>query len=407
MTRNTLSIIQISSLFVAIAFLALGYGMIFTYIGVYLKGEHISNTAIGMINAAFFLGSIASSIFSQSIISRVGHIRSFSAFASVMVVTFLLQSIFFNEVLWGVLRFVAGFAYYGLLIIIESWLNEKSTSDDRGVILATYTVIFSLFLAVGQLFLSLDISLSKTIFIAGSVLVLFSVVAIALTKIKEPILEPLTNYSFPKIYSIVPLALVSCFLAGIFVGGLFTMVPVYILTQFGSVHVVSYFMMMTLIGGLLSQWPIGILSDKFGRRKLIAICGSFTALVSILFLLVGTNPNMIYILGFLFGFAMFSIYPLGVARANDVVDENKNIVEISRALLFVYGVGSFTAPAIMGFLMEYFHGVIFVIFGSLGIFLTFYALSKKRVADDDLSIFVTMPVASGAELSQLDPRVDS
>lgn len=404
MTQNKLSIIQISSLFVAIGFLALGYGMIFTYMGVYLKGQHISSTVIGMINAAFFLGSIASSIFSQKIISRVGHIRSFSAFASVMVITFLLHSMFFNEVLWGMLRFFAGFAYYGLLIIIESWLNEKSTSDDRGMILATYTVVFYLFTAIGQFFLSLDIPLSQTIFIIGSVLVLFSVVAIALTKIKEPILEPLTHYSFPKIYSIVPLALTSCFLAGIFTGGLFTMVPVYVLMQFGSIHVVSYFMMMTLIGGLLSQWPIGVLSDKFGRRKLIAVCGFFTAIVSILFIVVGTNPIMIYILGFLFGFAMFSIYPLGVARANDVVNENKNIVEISRALLFVYGVGSFTSPAIMGFLMEYFQGIIFVIFGFLGIFLTFYALSKKRVADDDMSIFVTMPAASGAELSQLDPR---
>ncbi|WP_331774429.1 MFS transporter [Sulfurospirillum sp. 1612] len=405
MTKNTRSVLQISSLFVAIGFLALGYGMIFTYIGIYLKGEHISNAVIGMINAAFFMGSIASSIFSQKIISQVGHIRSFSAFASVMVVTFLLQTLFSNEILWGVLRFFAGFAYYGLLIIIESWLNEKSTSDDRGMVLATYTVVFYLFTAIGQFFLSFDITLSETVFIAGSVLVLFSVVAIALTKIKEPVLEPLVHYSFPKIYSIVPLALSACFLAGIFVGGLFTMVPVYILTLFHSVEVVSYFMIMTLFGGLLSQWPIGMLSDKFGRRKLIAGCGFFTAIISILFLFATHHILVIYILGFLFGFAMFSIYPLGVARANDVVDENKNIVEISRALLFVYGVGSFMAPAFMGFLMEYFHGAIFVIFSLLGIFLTFYALSKKRVADDDMSVFVSMPVTSGAELSQLDPRV--
>ena len=64
-------VFPISSLFFAIAFLAVGYGMILTFIGVYLKDLGVNNTVIGIINAAFFLGAVLSSIFSQKIISSV------------------------------------------------------------------------------------------------------------------------------------------------------------------------------------------------------------------------------------------------------------------------------------------------------------------------------------------------
>jgi len=89
-----------------------------------------------------------------------------------------------------------------------------------------------------------------------------------------------------------------------------------------------------------------------------------------------------------------------------VVDENKDIVEISRTLLFTYSIGSFLSPLVIGVLSTYFEYGMFVLFFLINIYLAFYALSKKRVADDDMSEYVSMPVASGAELPQLDPRQD-
>ena len=74
----------ISSLFFSIGFLAIGYGMIMTFIGIFLKENGTSDMVIGLINAAFFLGAIGSSIFSQKIISSIGHIRSFVTFASLI-----------------------------------------------------------------------------------------------------------------------------------------------------------------------------------------------------------------------------------------------------------------------------------------------------------------------------------
>ena len=400
------SLSPISSLFFAVAFLAIGYGMILTYVGVYLKDLGLNDAVIGLINASFFLGAIGSSIFSQKIISSVGHIRSFATFASLMVISFLIQALFFNEYLWALLRFISGFAFYALLIIIESWLNEKSSQTHRGKILAIYTIIFYLAMAVGQLFLNIKGDTNYIIFILGSVLILFSVLFISMTKIKEPILKPFEKYSFPKLFSVVPLALVSCFVGGFLVGGFFTMMPIYLITKYSSIEMVSLFMACTIIGGLLSQWPIGLLSDKYGRRKLIAINGFYISAVSLLFIVSFSYQNMIYVLGILLGLSIFSIYPLALARANDVVDENKDIVEISRSLLFTYGLGSFIAPILLGFGLYYYSEFIFVVFAILGVFLGFYSLSKKRIADDHMSVFVNIPMASSGTVVEMDPRQD-
>ena len=400
------SLSPISSLFFAIAFLAIGYGMILTYVGVYLKDLGLNDAIIGLINASFFLGAIGSSIFSQKIISSVGHIRSFATFASLMVISFLTQALFFNEYLWAFLRFVSGFAFYALLIIIESWLNEKSSQTHRGKILAIYTIIFYLATALGQVFLNIKGDTTYIIFILGSVLILFSVLFISMTKIKEPILKPFEKYSFPKLYSVVPLALTGSFIGGFFVGGFFTMIPIYLIQKYSSIEVVSLFMACSIIAGLFSQWPIGLLSDKYGRRKIIAYNGFYIFSVCLFFLFVDKSENLIYFVGILLGFSIFSIYPLALSRANDVVDENKDIVEISRSLLFAYGLGSFIAPIFLGLGLYYYSEFIFVIFSILGIFLGFYSLSKKRVADDHMSIFVNIPVASGTTVVELDPRQD-
>lgn len=400
-------ILPISSLFLSITFLAIGYGIMITYIGVYLKQTGVSSFSIGLINSAFFLGAIASSIFSQKIISTIGHIRSFASFAALMVIAFLLHSIYLNEFFWGFLRLISGFSFYALLIIVESWLNEKSSNSQRGQILAIYTIIFYLSTALGQLFLTIPKDSEFFVFTVGSVLVLFSLITIAMTKIKEPILKPFEQYSFPKLYSIVPLALTGSFIGGFFVGSFFTMLPLTILHKFDSTTILSIFMSLTLIGGLVSQWPIGKLSDKYGRRKLIAFCGFFTAFVSLLFIIVPELNSYYYILALLLGVTIFAIYPLSLARANDVLDENKDMVEISRALLFAYGAGSFISPIILGIIFTFLnYEAIFFIYLTIGFFLGLYSLSRKRVADDDMSVFVNFPVTSGPVAAQLDPRHD-
>ena len=136
------ALLPISSLFFSISLLATGYGLLMTFIGIFLKQEGLNEGAIGLINSAFFLGAMLAAIFSQKLIVTVGHARSFSAFSAIMVMAFLGHALWFDPWFWATLRLVSGFAFYAMLIVLESWLNEKSSSEDRGKILAIYTIVF-------------------------------------------------------------------------------------------------------------------------------------------------------------------------------------------------------------------------------------------------------------------------
>lgn len=401
-------VFSISSLFVAIAFLAIGYGMLMTFIGIYLKQNNYTDMVIGIINASFFAGAICSSIFSQKIISTVGHIRSFSVFAAIMVITFLLHTIYLNEIFWAILRFISGFAYYGLLIILESWLNEKSENEYRGQLLAIYSITFYLATAIGQMILNIGETINKDyIFSIGSVLVLVSLVLIALTKIKEPNIIPFDRYSLPKIATIAPLALLGSFTAGFMVGGFFTMIPLYILNKLLNMENLVTFMTISLVCGLIAQFPIGKLSDHYGRRILISIIGAFITLISLSFIVYDNSELFTFLLGGLLGMGIFCIYPLSVARANDVNTNNNNVVEISRSLLFIYAIGSFISPLLIGICFNFFgYKSIFIIYTLLGLVLFAYALSREKIADRDLTIFIETPPITTNILPEMDPRQD-
>jgi MFS family permease len=399
------ALLPISSLFISIAFLATGYGLLMTYIGVYLKQAGLSEMSIGIINSAFFLGALLAAIFSQKLIVSAGHARSFSAFSALMVMAFLGHTLHYSPWFWAGLRLISGFGFYALLIVLESWLNEKSSAQDRGRILAVYTVVFFTATALGQLMLSLDVE-SHMMFVLGSVLVLAALFLVAITRISQPILPPFERYSLPKVLHIAPLALVGSIIGGFFVGGFYTMMPVLVLNTFEQPSVVASFMAITILGGLIAQWPVGTLSDRYGRRKLLAWAGLFSFALCVLLALLATNMVLLYILGFLLGMSLFSIYPLSVARANDRMDDNKDLVEISRSLLFTYGIGSFLAPLLLGAVLGISASLFFAVLALAALMLGGYALTAERVANESLSVYVAVPAATGAAISQLDPRQD-
>lgn len=399
------ALLPISSLFVSIAFLATGYGMLMTYIGLYLTQAGLSEMAIGMINSAFFLGALLAAVFSQKLIVTVGHARGFSAFSALMVMAFLGHTLHYAPWLWALLRLVSGFAFYALLIVLESWLNEKSSSDDRGRVLAVYTVVFFMATAVGQLILSMNIA-SHLVFVLGSVLVLASLFLVAITRISQPVLQPFQRYSLPKVLNIAPLALIGSMIGGFFVGGFYTMMPVLVLNMYQQQSVVAAFMAISILGGLLAQWPVGTLSDRYGRRKLLAWAGLSSAAVCLLLALLTMQIWLLYLLGFLLGTSLFSIYPLSVARANDRLDHGKDLLEISRSLLFAYGIGSFLAPLMLGAVLGISHGLFFMVLAFAALLLGGYALTSERIANAQLSVFVAVPAASGVSLAQMDPRQD-
>lgn len=344
------------SLFSGIFFLFFGYGLFLNSAGIKLAEMGVSDVVIGLLNAAFFMGAAMSTIFAQRIVSSVGHIRSFSVFGAVFAIAALSHMMLENLWIWGILRIVLGFCHYSLLLLVESWLSDKTNINIRGKALATYNIIFYLAFILGVSLLSFDLS-SNNIFTLSTILVVMSMIPIALTKMTQPELPKRERISLPSLFVISPLALVTSFISGMLVNGFFTMVSVFMLKLHFSLSEISLYLMAAMIGGFLSQLPVASLSDKLGRRNTILICSSIatlTAGIGLFILFLQTTSSWYqYIIAFFFGCSLFTLYALSIARANDELPNNMNTVEVSRGLLFCYGIGALIAPPLLGIVMAF------------------------------------------------------
>ena len=174
------------ALFFGFGIICLGHGLQGTLIGVRSILEGFSFIATGLIITGFYTGFLTGSILIPIFLKRVGHIRVFAALASLASIAILLHSIFLDPYSWFVIRIFTGISLSGIYIIMESWLNDKSTNQTRGQLLSIYMIITFVFLGLGQLLLNISDPLKVDLFILVSVLLSFALLPILLSSTEQP-----------------------------------------------------------------------------------------------------------------------------------------------------------------------------------------------------------------------------
>ncbi|HED0635383.1 TPA: MFS transporter [Campylobacter jejuni] len=370
---------SMTALFAGMAFLFAGNALIVSSIGVILKENGESSLAVGVVSSCFFVGALIGTISAHKIISRIGHIRSFGLFGAIFGISAMLHTVSENLIFWAVLRFFIGICYYGLLMVIESWLNEKSKNAIRSRILGFYEIVFYLAFGIGVLIIALNLS-KHSVFILSATLILLSSLPLNLIKIKEPVLPASSPISIPKIFDIAPLAIITSFIAGMLINGFFSMASLFILLQGFDTKAVSYFIFCGVLGGFIAQTIIGTISDKLGRKFAIITCASIGFITMLIFIFFKLHLYMQYFLGITLGIGIFCLYALALARANDVLVSKNKGVELGRGVLFCYSLGSLFGPLVLGFLMQYFEIKGFLWFYIISLaFLILFAINKPNI----------------------------
>ncbi|WP_367649327.1 MFS transporter [Campylobacter sp. RM16188] len=368
-------------LFVGISFLFIGNGLVISSAGIELKIMGAGELATGLVIAAFFIGAMLSTIMSHKIVSKVGHIRSFAIFSSLFGISAMFHELSSNLYFWSLLRGCLGFCYYSILMIVESWLNERARNEVRSRVIAFYEIVFYVCFGLGILVLSLDLS-SSEIFLISAAFILISSIPLNLVRIKEPPIPERKNISIPKIFALVPLALITSIVAGVLVNGFFSMASVYILLQGFSPKEVSFFMTIAMAGGFIAHGIIGGISDKFGRRPVIIGCSLVSLAAAIIFVKFDLSINLQYALSFFLGSGVFCLYALALARANDMLVHKSKSIEVGRAILFSYSIGSLFSPVIMGVVMSFYGASGFMwVYVVLLTLLILFALTQKTVPE--------------------------
>src|SRR3569833_2605753 len=141
----------IAAILFSTALYIMGNGLIGVLIPVRANLVGFSNLTLGIIGSFYFVGFVTGCFVGPRLLARVGHSRTFGIGAGISAATILLQSMFVSEVLWIVLRGFFGVAAACIYMVIESWLNDRATNENRGRIFSSYLTVNFSAIIVGQM----------------------------------------------------------------------------------------------------------------------------------------------------------------------------------------------------------------------------------------------------------------
>ena len=348
------AIASIAALLIGVAILLTGQGLQGTLLPVRATIENFSTIAVGTFGAAYFLGFTIGCWQGTGLVQRVGHVRVFAAMTALASAAPLLHGMWINLWSWSLLRFISGFCFAVLYVVIESWLNETSTNDNRGSVFSAYVLINMTMLAVGQQMLLLDDPAVMTLFAMSSVLVSLAAVPVALSTAPTPRqVHEGVKLDIPYLYRNSPAGMLGSLATGLANGSFWALAPVFTISYSDDVSLTAWFMSAAVIGGAASQWPLGAWSDRIDRRYVMGICAALSIAVSVAIwsFSQAMTPFIIILLGGLWGAFAFPLYSISIAHSNDHAKPDE-FVMVSSGLLFMYGIGAVVGPVVASAFME-------------------------------------------------------
>ncbi|WP_340587264.1 MFS transporter [Erythrobacter alti] len=381
------SLLSVRTLLLAIFVLMAGSGFLSTLIAIRLEQGGNSSLVIGLAATSYFGGLALGALRVSPLIARIGHIRAFAAFVSIYSASSLTYAVIDLPAFWIVLRFIDGFVMSGVFVCLESWLNRVAKPDNRSTILAAYMIALYAGQAGGQFLLNLGDNAPALPFMLSAILLSLAVLPVVLTQIKQPVIDAIAPFSLRRLYQASPLGFVGTVATGVMLGAFYGLGAVFVQRIGMPLSQVALFTSSVIAGGVALQYPLGILSDKFDRRRVIIGC-MIAAAAMCAVLAMAQGSAMIFLPGALFGGFAFALYPLCVAHSNDHLDESER-VGASSGLVLVYSAGAVAGPMLGSSAMS--------LFGPSGLFAVIGAVSLAAAIYGIWRMFIRAPVPVGEQ----------
>jgi len=340
-------------LFLGILFIGLGNGLQGTLSSWRADFEGFSVLTTGLIMSGYFIGQLVSSILAPKQIKKTGQIRTYAAYASIASTAILIQILFIEPPVWFVARFLSGFCIAGIMIIVEGWLNSISSNENRGQIFSIHMIVVWTGLALGQGLFAVDDPSGVSLFLLASILLSVSLIPILLTEIKAPESDVQESLGLRALWKASPAGVATIGLSGLASAGFFGVGTIYAVKAGLSVSETALFMTLFIGFGAASQWPLGWLSDKIDRRKVILLCCASFICICIILTSFEFTSKILLILSALVGACTLPLYSRGVAQANDRL-EPKQMISASGTIVLVFSVFAALGPLTMSYFLELF-----------------------------------------------------
>lgn len=345
-------LLPISALLLGSAFLLFAGGINGLILPVRGSQEGFSSFSLGLLGTGWAIGYVSGCLLTPRLVANVGHIRAFSAMAALAAIAILGSLIWLNAWAWIPLRGLSGFCFAGAAMIVESWLSERAAPSTRGRIFGVYTMVNLLASTMGQMLLTLGEVSGYLFFVLAAIFYCLALIPTAISPTTTP--KPLVSVrlDLSALWRNSPVAVVAVFMVGISNSAFGTLAAVYADKIGLKLTTIALFASIPILAGAAAQIPVGVLSDRMDRRKVlvgIAVAALIADFAFVLIQPVGALNNLA--LSGLLGAAIYAMYPVIVAHANDHAAPD-SYIQTSGGLLMVYGLGSIVGPLVAGFSMS-------------------------------------------------------
>ena len=358
------------SLFVGLIFLMISNGLLGTLLTLRGTGLGFSDSAIGLMQSGYPVGSLLGCLVVPRLIMRVGHIRIFAALASIASAAALLHLVTSDPWSWGVMRLLTGFCFSGLYIVAESWLNGSASNESRGSLLSIYFIVQTGGVTAGQLLLNISDPQGILLFVVVSVLISFSLVPMLVSISATPPYELPERISFVELFRMTPMGLTGSFINGISQAALYVALALYGSAIGLSTSAIGGLIAALTIGGMTLQYPLGRLSDRIDRR-LVIVGAPGLAMPLCIALAMLENPSaniyLLYLLVAFLGGLTLPVYSICMAHMNDHL-KPAQVVAASGTLVLILATGMSFGPMLGGLSIELYgpRGVFYLLFVTAG-----------------------------------------
>jgi MFS family permease len=397
--------------------LLLGYALM--QIGNTLQGTLLSvrgsiaqftPTQIGAVGAAFWVGIVVGSLYAGRVIQQVGHTRTFAALAAIAASTALLHLLVISPAVWIAARAVTGFCFAGLFIVVESWLNASVNAQTRGQILSVYGMTGLIAGIGGQMLLPAGDPHGYRLFCFVTILISLALVPTALSRATAPAHAVSDRkINLMQLYRQSPFGVVAAVLCGITTSSFFALGPIWAQERGLETTEIAIFMACGTLGGFVTTYPLGWLSDRMDRRHVIIGASGMAA--AILLALIHFVPAtvsiwLLFIYVAIFGGSVIPTYSIVTAHVNDMVKPGE-FVAAAGGLLILQGVGAAIGPVISGMAMTEFGrlGLLYVVITAqalMAIWGAYRSLQRAAPPTEKKETFTpepTVPVGTQLEAS--------
>ncbi|SKC22784.1 MFS transporter, UMF2 family, putative MFS family transporter protein [Kosakonia radicincitans] len=329
--------------------LTLAIATLNTLVPLWLAHENLPTWQVGMVGSSYFTGNLLGTLLTGRLIRRLGFNRSYYIASLIFAAGCVGLGLMVGFWSWMIWRFIAGVGCAMIWVVVESALMCSGTSRNRGRLLAAYMMVYYVGTVLGQVIVSKLPTDLMSVLPLMTGLVLAAILPLLFTLIVNQQSEEQAATSVWPMLRLrqARLGVNGCIISGIILGSLYGLMPLYLSHQGISDSGIGFWMALMVSSGIIGQWPVGRLADRFGRLLVLRV-QVFVVIIGCMGML--SNAAMAPAL-FVLGTAGFTLYPVAMAWACEKV-EHHQLVAMNQALLLSYTIGSLLGPTLTAMLMQ-------------------------------------------------------